>query len=80
MQFEGSIPPIQSTTCKSRCKGGLVQICTIEGVLAGKIGTHSVCVCVTHQNAKLMPAGGRVDVLTKGEFRHYTDCLVIHPV
>ena len=46
-----------------------------ECVLAGKTGTHTVCVCVTHQNATLMMAGGRLDLLTKGEFKHYTDCL-----
>ena len=46
-----------------------------ECVLAGKTGTHSVCVCVTHQNTKLMMAGGRLDILTQGELKHYTDCL-----
>ena len=44
-------------------------------MLAGKTGTHSVCVCVTHQNTKLMMAGGRLDILTLGEFKHYTNCL-----
>ena len=46
-----------------------------ECVLAGKTGTHSVCVCVTHQNVKLMMAGRRLEVLTQGEFKHYSDCL-----
>ena len=46
-----------------------------ECVLAGTTGTHSVCVCVSHQNVKLMIAGARLEALTKGEFRHYSDCL-----
>ena len=46
-----------------------------ECVLAGSSGTHSVCVCVLHQNAKLMMAGGRLEALTQGEFKHYSDCL-----
>ena len=32
------------------------QLTPKECVLAGKTGTHIVCVCVTHQNAKLMMA------------------------
>ena len=31
-----------------------------ECVLAGSSGTHSVCVCVVHQNAKLMMTEGRL--------------------
>ncbi|KAL5510770.1 hypothetical protein EMCRGX_G006371 [Ephydatia muelleri] len=46
-----------------------------ECVLAGSSGTHTVCVCVIHQNAKLMMAGGRLEALTQGEFKHYSDCL-----
>ena len=46
-----------------------------ECVLAGSSGTHSVCVCVVHQNAKLMMTGGRLEALTQGEFKHYSDCL-----
>ena len=46
-----------------------------ECVLAGSTGTHSVCVCVIHQNVKLMMAGGRLEALTNGWFTHYTDCL-----
>ena len=46
-----------------------------ECVLAGSSGTHSVWVCVLHQNAKLMMAGGILEALTQGEFKHYSDCL-----
>ena len=46
-----------------------------ECVLAGATGTHSVCVCVTHQNVKLMIAGTRLEALTQGEFKHYNDFL-----
>ncbi|KAL5508956.1 hypothetical protein EMCRGX_G004228, partial [Ephydatia muelleri] len=46
-----------------------------ECVLAGSSGTHTVCVCVIHQNAKLMMTGGRLEALTQGEFKHYSDCL-----
>jgi hypothetical protein len=34
-------------------------------VLAGSSGTHSVCVCTTHQNMKLMFVGAKLDKLTK---------------
>ena len=46
-----------------------------ECVLAGATGTHSVCVCMIHQNVKLMMmAGGRLEVLSNGWYTHYTDC------
>ena len=32
-------------------------------VLAGATGTHSVCVCIMHQNVKLMMAGGQLEAL-----------------
>ena len=44
-------------------------------VLAGSIGTHSVCVCTTHQNVKLMFTGANLDHVTSGEFKHYRHCL-----
>ena len=37
-----------------------------ECVLAGATGTHSVCVCVIHQNVKLMMAGGRLEAPMAG--------------
>ena len=46
-----------------------------ECVLAGATGTHSVCVCIMHQNVKLIMTGGRLEALTKGWYNHYTDCL-----
>ena len=36
---------------------------------------HTVCVCATHQNVKLMIAGARLEALTEGEFRDYNDFL-----
>lgn len=39
-----------------------LYICRIKtkmGVLAGSSGTHSVCVCVTHQNVKLMSSAAK---------------------
>ena len=44
-------------------------------VLAGSSGTHSVCVCTTHQNFKLMFTGANLDHATSGEFKHYRHCL-----
>ncbi|CAJ1061238.1 uncharacterized protein LOC119727986 [Xyrichtys novacula] len=44
-------------------------------VLAGSSGTHSICVCTTHQNIKLMFTGCKSDSVTKGEFKHYRHCL-----
>ena len=41
-------------------------------VLAGSSGTHSVCVCTTHQNLKLCV---NLDHVTSGEFKHYRHCL-----
>uniref|UniRef100_UPI00358EEC48 uncharacterized protein n=1 Tax=Myxine glutinosa TaxID=7769 RepID=UPI00358EEC48 len=44
-------------------------------VLAGSSGTHSVCVCTTHQNVKLMFTGAKLDSVTGGEFKDYSHCL-----
>ena len=46
-----------------------------ECVLAGASRTHSVCVCTTHQNTKLMMVGSKLEILTGGEFKHYRHCL-----
>ncbi|KAL5459789.1 hypothetical protein EMCRGX_G033165 [Ephydatia muelleri] len=44
-------------------------------ILAGAAGTHSVCVCTIHQNIKLMMAGGKIESLTDGLYKHYRHCL-----
>ena len=46
-----------------------------ECVLAGESGTHSVCVCLTHQKIKLLVSGCQLETLTKGELKQYRDCL-----
>ena len=38
-------------------------------IVAGAAGTHLVCVCMLHQNIKLMMTGG--ESLTDGELKHY---------
>ena len=37
-----------------------------EYVLAGSCGTHSVCVCSLHKNAKLMFYGSKIAILSEG--------------
>jgi hypothetical protein len=47
-------------------------------VTAGACGTHSVCICSTHQNVKLMLPGCKLKELTAGsstEITSYKDCL-----
>jgi len=44
-------------------------------VLAGASGTHNVCVCVHHQNVKLMLAGLDISRLTSGTIKDYKDCI-----
>lgn len=46
-----------------------------ECVLPGASGTHSVCVCVLHQNVKLMMLGAKLESLTDGQLKHYRDCI-----
>ena len=46
-----------------------------ECVLAGSSGTHSVCVCSLHQNAKLMFYASKITTLSEGAFSHYQHCL-----
>ena len=46
-------------------------------VLAGSSGTHSVCVCVTHQNVKLMFIGCNLKSLSNGEIPDYKTCLEV---
>lgn len=54
------------------------QIRPKECVLAGGSGTHSVCVCIVHQNCKLMLDAIDIKVLTEhsqSPIRDYKDCL-----
>lgn len=44
-------------------------------VLAGSSGTHSVCVCTTHQNIKLMIENAKIDSLTNGKLPTYKHCI-----
>lgn len=47
-------------------------------VLAGEGGTHVVCVCVIHQNVKLMIDGGKISRITQdwdNPIKTYRDCL-----
>ncbi|KAJ8665461.1 hypothetical protein QAD02_007123 [Eretmocerus hayati] len=44
-------------------------------VLAGSSGTHSVCVCIHHQNVKLMLDGLGVSKFTSGKLNNYKDCI-----
>ena len=37
-----------------------------ECVIAGSSGTHSVCVCTTHQNVKLMMVGTHMEDASDG--------------
>ena len=49
----------------------------VECVLAGPAGTHSVCVCTTHQNVKLMIEGANIARITAGTecpISTYSDC------
>ena len=49
-----------------------------ECVLVGASGTHSVCVCTTHQNMKLMFEASKIEQMTKNEKKHLMspqDCL-----
>lgn len=44
-------------------------------VLAGSSGTHSVCVCTTHQNLKLMIENTKIGTLTNNELQTYKHCI-----
>ncbi|KAJ8673070.1 hypothetical protein QAD02_004331 [Eretmocerus hayati] len=47
----------------------------VHCVLAGSSGTHSVCVCVYHQNVKLMLKGLDISAFTSGRLTDYKDCI-----
>lgn len=47
-------------------------------ILAGSSGTHNVCVCVHHENVKLMLSGVELEHLTKNTrfpLKNYHDCI-----
>ncbi|KAJ8678524.1 hypothetical protein QAD02_014311 [Eretmocerus hayati] len=44
-------------------------------VLPESSGTHTVCVCIYHQNVKLMLEGVDVSKLTSGKLNNYKDCI-----
>ena len=46
-------------------------------VFAGSSGTHSVCVCVYHQNVKLMLEGVDISKVTSGQLNDYKDCIAM---
>ncbi|KAJ8671084.1 hypothetical protein QAD02_002343 [Eretmocerus hayati] len=47
----------------------------VHCVLAGSSGTHSVCVCVYHQNVKLMLQGLDISSFTSKQLNDYKDCI-----
>lgn len=56
--------------CYPEQKRGFSTFCELHPkhcVLAGSSGTHSVCVCTIHQNAKLMMAQCKLIELSNGE-------------
>lgn len=44
-------------------------------ILAGQSGTHSVCVCTTHQNVKLMMENAKLNTVTNGSLKSYKHCI-----
>ena len=47
-------------------------------VLAGTSGTHTVCVCIIHQNVKLMMVGGKIPEISANDdvpLQDYNHCL-----
>lgn len=44
-------------------------------ILAGSKGTHTVCVCTTHQNVKLMIENVKMGAITNGELPTYKHCI-----
>lgn len=44
-------------------------------VLAGSSGTHTVCVCTSHQNVKLMMENAKIGSLTNGQLSSYKHCI-----
>lgn len=44
-------------------------------ILAGQSGTHTVCVCTTHQNVKLMIENAKLNTITNGNLTNYKQCL-----
>ena len=44
-------------------------------ILAGASGTHTVCVCVYHQNVKFILDGLNISEHTSGEIKNYKGCM-----
>lgn len=44
-------------------------------ILAGQSGTHSVCVCTSHQNIKLMIENAKLNTVTNGNLKNYKQCI-----
>lgn len=67
----------------SNLKIGFSKFCDLRPkhcVIAGATGTHSVCVCVYHQNVKLMIDGSKIPLLTKNrdiKLLNYKDLIKI---
>jgi hypothetical protein len=67
-------------------KVGFYKFCEIRSrntVTAGACGAHSVCVCSTHQNVKLMLIESKLKELTAGsstEITSYKDCHVSYAI
>lgn len=55
-----------------------VQLRPVHCVLAGSSGTHNVCVCVHHENVKLMLEAAALETVTKNSklsLKNYHDCI-----
>ena len=56
------------------------MLCPNECVLAGSSGTHSVCICTTHNNVKLMMTSSKMDNVTGNEevpLKHYSHAIAM---
>lgn len=56
-----------------------------ECILIGGSGTHSICVCALHQNAKLLFSGGQLQILAEDNhinfpsYKHWTALSICNP-
>lgn len=70
--FKNEYPEIQISFSK------FAQLRPDWCVIAGARGTHTVCICVIHQNFKAMFEASKLNELTKGsnyELQGYADCI-----
>lgn len=44
-------------------------------VSLGTTGAHNICVCIIHQNVKLMLEAVKIDYITNNKIRNYKDCI-----